>query len=328
MMGSKLANTYIRDFEGSMGPLMLGILPSILARTAYFARKKVSDALEPYYRAKHDQDPETSDFVRNRTKLIRQYGVPVDELSKNEVSIMLAATSNTIPTLFWYVANIWLRRDLVRDLRAEITSALNIHHPPTDGSASEITLRLARLESSCPLLASCFRESVRLTSQIITFRHAREDTTISDGEGHSYLLRAGTTVMMPAKVVHRHPLIWGHDAEVFNARRFMPSPGSTTSAADSGDKGKGADRLRKAAFVPFGGGRHLCPGRKFAFGENIAFVAALAMGFEIVGLREDRIRMVDSKMGEAAKPAAGFEGGPVVLSRRKGWENVTWKFAH
>lgn len=323
-----LANIHVRDFEGFMGPLILGILPSVVARTAYFARKKVSDALEPYYRANHDQDPETSEFVRNRGKLIRQYGVPVDELSKNEVSIMLAATSNTIPTLFWYVANIWLCRDLVRDLRAEITSALQMHHPPTDGSASEITLQFTRLESCCPLLASCYRESVRLTSQIITFRHAREDTIISDGDGRSYLLRAGTTIMMPAKVVHRHPLIWGDDAEVFNARRFMPPPGSTTSVADSGDEGKGADRLRKAAFVPFGGGRHLCPGRKFAFAENLAFVAALVMGFEIVGLREDRIRMVDSKMGEAAKPAAGFEGGPVVLSRRKGWENVTWKFAY
>lgn len=302
-----------------MGPLVLGFLPSIIARTAYLAREKVFAALGPYYRETRDQDPGTSDFVRNRGKLFRQYDIPVEEISKNEVSIMLAATSNTIPTLFWYVANIWLRQDLVRDLRDEITKALDLHAPPEDGGASEIALQFTVLESNCPLLASCYRESVRLTSQIITFRHAREDTTISDGAGRSYLLRAGTTVMMPAKVVHRNPSVWGDDADSFNARRFVTS-------ADSGDEDKDVERLRKAAFVPFGGGRHLCPGRKFAFSENLAFVAALVMGFEIEGLREDRIKMVNSKMGEAAKPASGFEGGPVVLSRRKGWENVTWKF--
>lgn len=303
-----------------MAPLVLGILPSIVARTACLARKKVSAALEPYYRANHDLDSGTSEFVRTRSKLLRKYGIPNDELSKNEVSIMLAATANTIPTLFWFVAYIWLRPDLVRDLRAEITQALDIHLPPADGSAAEITLRFPRLEPGCPLLASCYRESVRLTSHIITFRLAREDTTISDGDGHSYLLRAGTTAMLPAKVVHRQRPIWGDDAEAFNPRRFVPSCSQSSTDRES-------ERLRKAAFVPFGGGKHLCPGRKFAFAENLAFAAAMVLGFELVGLREDRLRMVNSKMGEAGKPAAGFEGGPVVLTRRKGWENVTWKFS-
>lgn len=300
---------------------MLGILPSIVARTAHLARTKVSNALEPYYRQHHDQNSQTSAFVRTRTNLIRQYDIPVDEISKNEVSVMLAATSNTIPILFWYISNIFLRPDLIRDLRSELTEALDLQRP--SGTETITTIKFSQLETKCPLLTSCYRESVRLASQIITFRHAREDTVVTDGGsgGRSYLLRAGSTVMMPARAVHRHRPIWGADADEFDARRFV------VAGDGDGEDAEGRRRLRKAAWVPFGGGRHLCPGRRFALAENLGFAAVLVLGFEVVGLRAERIRMVESRMGEAAKPAGGWEGGPVVVGRREGWEGITWKFA-
>ena len=300
-----------------MGPLVLGILPSVIARTADQARKRVQAALRPYYSAELDQrDPSASEFVRSRTKLLRRYDLPADELSKNEVSIMLAATTNTIPTLFWYVAHVWVRPDLVSDLRAEIAPVLDAQGPAAAGSGRRtIVVDTKKLEALCPLLSGCYREAVRLASQIITFRRVLKDTLISDGRGASYLLKEGCDVMMPAKVVHRHPPTWGEDAELFDPRRF---------AADAGSPE--VERLRKASFVPFGGGKHLCPGRHFAFAENLAVMAVLVSGFEIEGLRADRLRMRDSKMGEAAKPVEGFEGGPVVLRRRKGWEDVQWRF--
>jgi cytochrome P450 len=300
-----------------MGPLVLGVLPSILARTAYQARKKVQAALLPYYAAELDQrDPLASEFVRARSRLFRTYDLPTDELARNEVSIMLAATTNTVPTLFWFVANVWLRPDVVADLRAEVAPALSMATTPA-GAPHTATVHAARLETACPLLASCYRESVRLASQIITFRRVLADTRITDGAGGSYLLKAGNDVMMPAKVVHRHRPTWGADADAFDPRRFVPPAEATNDTAQ---------RQRKAAFVPFGGGKHLCPGRHFAFAENLAIMAALLSGFEIRGLRAERLRMRDSKMGEAAKPAAGFEGGPVVMARRAGWEEVVWKF--
>ena len=299
-----------------MGPLVLGILPSVIARTADQARKRVQTALRAYYSAELDQrDPAASEFVRSRTKLLRHYDLPAEELSKNEVSIMLAATTNTIPTLFWYVAHVWMRPDLVSDLRAEVAPVLDDHGPAAGSGQRTVVVDTKKLETLCPLLSGCYREAVRLASQIITFRRVLRDTLISDGRGASYLLKAGCDVMMPAKVVHRHPETWGHDAELFDPRRFAAGAGPET------------ERLRRASFVPFGGGKHLCPGRHFAFAENLAIMAVLVSGFEIRGLRADRLRMRDSKMGEAAKPVEGFEGGPVVLKRRKGWEDVRWTFA-
>ena len=318
-----------------MAPLALGILPSVIARRAYQARQTVWAALEPYYLAKHDQDDGVSDFIRSRTSLWRRNDIPAQEIARNEISVMLAAGSNTVPTLFWCIANIWLRPDLLRDLREEVSAALDVpldrtvrhgggkeeNNAVEEEAEEEISVDFTRLESRCPLLVGCYREALRLASQIITFRQVYEDTTVSDGaEGASYLLRAGSTVMMPAKIVHRDRTTWGEDPEQFDPYRFV----SGSAAAG----GKEEEKLRKAAFVPFGGGRHLCPGRHFAAAEILGFVAVLLLGFDVKGLRGDKLKMKEALMVEAAKPAPGFEGGPVAISSRKyGWEGVRWRFS-
>lgn len=307
-----------REFELGLGPLVFGFLPSVIARSAYLARARVQNALRPYYEAGHDQEQGVSDLVKGRGKLFRKWDTPLDQLSKNEISVMLAATTNTIPTMFWYMAHVWTRPELVEQLRAEVAEAdscLRGRIIPPDGT-KEMTIRFNELDAKCPLLGSCYREAIRLSSQILTLRRVATDTVITDGDGCSYLLKAGNDVMIPAKVVHRNTATWGEDVDEFNPTRFLPDP--------DGDKER--DKLKKISFVPFGGGKHYCPGRNFAFAENLAVMAALLMGFEVDGLDKDNLLMEDSKMGQAAKPVPGFEGGPAVIRRRKGWEHFEWKF--
>jgi cytochrome P450 len=300
----------------------MGFLPSIVARSAYLARKKVHQVLRPYYEHKHDQGPDVSDLVKQRGALFRQWDTNVDQLSKNEISVMLAATTNTIPTMFWYFAHVWTRPGLVAELRAEVSQYLGL---PSSSSTkpplgtSSMTIPFSKLDASCPLLGSCYREAVRLSSQILTLRKVASDITITspDEGGRTYLLKAGNDVMIPAKVVHRKASTWGEDVEGFNPYRFLPDPTGN----------KEVDRLRKISFVPFGGGKHYCPGRHFAFAENMAVMTALLLGFELEGLDGDRLKMENSKMGQAAKPLPGWHGGPCVIRRREGWEHVEWRFA-
>lgn len=305
-----------------MGPLVLGFLPSIIARRAYLARNKVQSALQPYFSARHyETDPSTSYFIRARTRLLKKYDLPDDELAKNEVAITLVATTNVLSTLFWCIAEIWTRPDLLQQIRAEALLAVFGDSQKAlaeeDMGTRTITVPAAGLDAKCPLLASCFRESIRLASQIVTARRVLKDTMLTDPvSGKSYLLKADTNVMMPAKVVHRNTTVWGADAEDFNPRRFMWE-----------ELGPKVERQRKAAFVPFGGGKHMCPGRHFAFTENLALMAALAIGFEIEGLDKSKLKMGDSKRGETAKPLPGLEGGQVVLKKKQGWEGVNWEFS-
>lgn len=65
-------------------------------------------------------------------------------------------------------------------------------------------------------------------------------------------------------------------------------------------------RKRKQAFIPFGGGKHLCPGQHFAFAENLGFLAAVVLGFRLEGLKGENVRVGSGKVNNAlSRPEPG-----------------------
>jgi cytochrome P450 len=128
---------------------------------------------------------------------------------------------------------------------------------------------------------------------------------------------------MPAEITHLSPNTWVPTANIFDAGRFL-KPGSKC------EKENQILKDQKKAFHPFGGGKHLCPGRNIAFAPSVGIVAVLLLAFDVQGtsnelLKVSEIRSV--KFGEAvAKPFGdGLKMG-AVLSRRAGWEDVVWRF--
>jgi cytochrome P450 len=131
------------------------------------------------------------------------------------------------------------------------------------------------------------------------------------------LLKEGVNVMWSAKLMHRGADAWGDCPDSFVADRFL-----TGEARDID-----IERKRRASYVPFGGGKHLCPGRNFAFAEILGFMGSLVVGFEVVGLKSSNVQMHTGAIGEAVvKPPADGQGGPVTIRRRKGWEDINWHF--
>jgi len=129
---------------------------------------------------------------------------------------------------------------------------------------------------------------------------------------------------MPAGVSHASTAIWGADAHAFDARRFL----STTR--DSLDKE--SKKLQIQGLFPFGGGKHLCPGRYFALVEILGMVSVLMAGFELVkdvpGEGDDvRISVPEAGMqrfGEGVrKPKHDIR---VKVRRRGDLEDVRWGF--
>jgi cytochrome P450 len=198
---------------------------------------------------------------------------------------------------------------LVERLRQEVLPLVRVEG---EGEGKTATLDISKLEEKCPLMVSCYKESIRLGNQGVGTRRVMHDTVLTDSKGQDHLLKAGVDVMWSAKRMHRMEEIWGDDAMEFNPERFREDR---------------LGRAQKQAYIPFGGGKHLCPGRNFAFAENLGFMAALLVGFEVQGLEERNYKLGDSRMGEAvAKPPADAQGGEVVIKRREGWEEVEWMF--
>ncbi|KAH6856479.1 cytochrome P450 [Chaetomium sp. MPI-CAGE-AT-0009] len=300
------------EFEGNIQPLFLGILPKLIARKAYVNREKVMSALVPWYMSRKDEAPDVAEVLKVRCNTVREFGFPDEEVGRLEMALLFVATTNTIPTLYWFVTNVWLRPDLVEEIRRETLPLVKLSS--REGEQRRLaTLDISQLEGRAPLLVSCYRESIRLGNQSIGTRRVVHDTLLTDSAGNQHLFKAGVDVMWSVKAMHHSEDAWGQDPLEFDARRFT-------------DQDK-FDRLKKQSYVPFGGGKHLCPGRNFAFAENLGFVAALVVGFELQGLDEANVRLGASTIGEAvAKPPVDARGGAVVIKRRQGWEDVDWKF--
>lgn len=123
------------------------------------------------------------------------------------------------------------------------------------------------------------------------------------------------------------PRTWGPDAAVFKARRFLAT---SEERAKWGKEEKEREWEQKRALLPFGGGKHLCPGRNFAFAEILGTVSVLVLGFEVRGKAGEVIEVPEvprTRLGEGVgKPSEGQLGMGARLTRREGWQDIVWRF--
>jgi cytochrome P450 len=307
-----------RDFEADFPKLVFNVMPSVIAPTGHRSRAQFQEALKKYYSAHHDLDPSVSQFVQTRSKFIRDAGIPDDEVARLEIMLPFAAIVNTVPSMFWLICFILPKPDLVARLRPEVENLIK-----RDGN--EVTINTGAVEEQCPLLMSCYRETLRVTNHQVSTRTVLEDTVISDGNGNSYLLKKDVVVQMSIGTSHAIEEYWGPDVSDFNPDRFLQF--SNRKTGDS--SGPGSPKAIRAAFQPFGGGHHLCPGRNFAFAEMIALITTILLGYEMDPLDGDWVlpdTATWSLVDAITKPVATSKGIKLHLYRREGWEHVTWKY--
>lgn len=303
---------------------MLIPFASTLASKPYNGRAAIQSALVKYYSAKHDLEPDVARLTKVRAEVCRDYGFTDQEIGHLELALMQVATTNAIPTAFWTLISILSSATLTADIRKELMSAVKISSSTTSGK-KEISINISQFTTLCPLLVSTYQETTRLANSQVVTRRVMADTTISDGKSN-YLLKKGADVQMPAGVTHMSAANWGTNSTDFDARRFLqPEKKGLMS-----EQAKEEFKMQKRAYFPFGGGKHLCPGRNFAFAEILGTIAILVLGFDVSGSDGELLKV--PKMGRASlteavtKPDAdGLKTG-AKLTRRKGWEEVVWKF--
>ena len=313
-----------RDFDQGLVLLLLNVFPSITAPTAYRGRANIQKALSNYYGEEHDLEPDVSQMVKRRAATLRKYGIASRQIGMFEIGLLNVSTANAIPTLFWLLCHICADASLEQSIRDEVSVLVTQDTQERSDGKRELSFDITKFESDCPLLVSCYREVIRLTNAHLGTRRVMKDTTISDGK-NTYLLKEGCDVQIPFGITHLSTGPWGADSSTFSARRFLKPDPSTQS-----EKEKLDDKVQKRSYFPFGGGKHLCPGRNFAFAEILGTVAVLVLGFEVKSPSGGLITVPDigrAQIGEAiAKPRGQGAQMGVKITRRKGWEDVTWKF--
>ncbi|KAK0945082.1 hypothetical protein LTR29_003429 [Friedmanniomyces endolithicus] len=321
-------------FENSIGPLFSIPYPSIFLRKAYQARQRLFDAFTEYTELDRYKLPGTSRLIQTRAEMtVRQFGLTKRMFAQGELSMMFAAVVNTVPVTFWLLSYILADRELHAEVRAEIDRCVDIASGESGGSRRRCVLNVTKLKSQCPLFNSALRETLRITATMNINRLVQDDTLLANhSTGEEFLVKKGSGLAIAANVMHFQQDIWGDDADVFNARRFLPT---TEKSKSEGEGSKTADiaatfrdakgKLHSGAFRSFGGGNNVCPGRQFAQTEIQSVVALFIAGFEIDmpdGAPYKPPPSEGSKMiAGVSKPGMDVE---VQVRRRAGYEDVEW----
>jgi hypothetical protein len=259
-------------FEDGMLGLVIDVMPQITARKAFYARKRVLEGLVEYVQT--ERYKKASPLIQERVQTNLTFGLGEQMAGHAELILIFGILGNAVPSNFWLVANIFSRPKLLQRIREEVESAITVHDD-ADTRRRKGFISSKRIGKACPLLYSCYRETLRDNSLLTSARLVMEDTILAE----KYLLRKGSVVQIAGGVIHHSSRIWGHGAEGFNPDRFL------SVADEDGGNNVQASPLPKgvpsAAFRAFGGGTVICPGRHFAQSELMTLAAVLAIGFEI-----------------------------------------------
>ncbi|KAI9743789.1 MAG: hypothetical protein M1818_002523 [Claussenomyces sp. TS43310] len=299
---------HLWNFDADQLWLLAGRFPSVFAPKACKARDALQLAFQEYYTAGHDRDAST--LVRGRNAMARKWNISIFDIAQFEVTILFVATTNAIPSVFWLLVYILSDPQLVQEVRNEVLAI-------TTFLGREATVDIARFNTHCPVLSSAYNESLRLTNAQVSARCVAADTVLSDSvTGDTFLLKKGNVVQMPSGLQHTSTHVWGANAGSFDAYRFMRREGAM----------KEERKAQTQGFFPFGGAKHLCPGRSFALAEILGMVSVLVLGFDFRS-ENGKVHVPPGKphaFGEAVqKPMYDI---PVQVRRRKEFEDIQWKF--
>ncbi|KAK6582513.1 hypothetical protein PZA11_004921 [Diplocarpon coronariae] len=248
-------------------------------------------------------------FIKGRERCARKWGMTTTEIAKADISILFAAVTNTVPNVYFMICYLFSDVHLLAALRSEVEGIVR-------REGEKVVLSIGAVRERCPLLTGCFQETLRLVKTGASVRVVLEDTMLAE----QYLLKKGGVVEIPTGLLQSDSTTWGPDAKEFDPYRWIEA-----KSMHREDREK--RKVQSQAFVPFGGGKNLCPGRHLAFNEITAFVAMVVWGFEIRG---GDGRTLEAQRGGVCNLGDGSTSPKgdldVSIRRREGFEGVVFEF--
>ena len=242
-------------------PFLFAGAPSFVTRKSRAARVRLLDTLENILVNFKDSQ---SDFMKARHKLFQ--GVFDTRLmAKGNLGMLLASIANSIPAVFWTMCNILENEECYRACREAVIKVAALREPGRNW------FTLKELDD-LPILKSAFMETLRLYQIFFIVREVEDDFIVNSKGSVSepkFMLTKGTTIMALPNLVHMDPDIFEEPTK-FQYDRFV-DPNARSK--------KGT--LLTSHWKPFGGGAHLCPGRKFITYEFQALLAMILLKIDM-----------------------------------------------
>lgn len=236
--------------------LLFSDAPSFLTKENVAARERLIEILKT-----SEVDEGFSEFMKERKAMI---GHDPEVFARMNIGMFIATVSNSIPSVFWILCH------LLHTPKAFEACVEEVKYVASKKTNKGDYFALEELDEM-KLLESCFKEALRVYQSFFATRNVTGDFILNPKEkdGPKYLIEKGTRIMAYPQTVHMDPTIF-EDPCTFQYDRFL-------------DPNKKAlnGKLLSTYLRPFGGGAHLCPGRRFISYEARAFLAMLLLKLDM-----------------------------------------------
>ncbi|KAI5258665.1 cytochrome P450 [Aureobasidium subglaciale] len=287
------------DFDSHLRLLLFNVFPTIIARKAYRGREKVAAAFVRYYN--EGGQHVASELAQARWKVQHESGATTEDIARLETATVLGVVSNTTPSSFWMLFDIYSRPALLTQLRDEVRE-----HALKKNENGEMIIDLAAMRDDCRNLLATFQEVLRTHSNGAPTRFVTEDIVLGD----KHLLKKGRILMMPGMNMNYEPSIWGDDSQDFDPTRFK----------------KETLKQRPTSFMSFGASPNLCPGRHFASGEILGLAAMMILRYDITPVGGKWYLPKFWQGAIAASMPFPAEAYNVTVTPREEFANTTWAY--
>ncbi|KAH7320698.1 cytochrome P450 [Stachybotrys elegans] len=244
---------------------------------------------EPYYGCRH---------VRERQALLTQRGI-LDETARaaENFAFMWATNSNSGPAASWFLLEVLQDHQLKEEIEGQL---LQGHFASVESSSLTdqeiVCIDPAKLMAD-PLLQSVYAETLRLRVAVLVVREAvRGDFSFC-----GWQIKKNEVLTISSRTEAMDQTTWGtggpdepYPLHKFWPRRFLVDPADSNSgplniqkrakksSAAEGSSGPyfSMDGLA-GSWIPYGGGRSLCPGRHFAKRKMIITTAVVLSLYDV-----------------------------------------------
>ncbi|KAI1355907.1 Pfs, NACHT and ankyrin domain protein [Xylaria sp. FL0043] len=305
----RLNPTFLEDifeYDKALPYYTLG-LPRFLMRIvmpkAYHVRKNLAEQFKKWYKyAREHADPSLvdpdgdgdpiwgSEMMRNRQALLNADGHDEDTLAHLDTGLAWASIGNVVLVTMLSVYHIFHDEQLLRRVRHDLKEYLcnqgqTIHNVSPQQLAKEV-----------PLLSSIYAETMRLYIRIYSmYGSPYEDVNLG-----KWTLPQGEMALVMSYPNHMDASFWNtrngeHPVQTFWADRFMVDPSDLSSGPvnhecrtawheqPSSEQKKPYFSMEgcQGAWLPYGGGHSMCPGRFFAKSIIVFTSALIVLGYDM-----------------------------------------------
>ena len=193
--------------------------------------------------------------------------IDLNDVGAMQNAMLWASTANTLPAAFWTMAYLLHDSAALQAVQAEIDNVLPRRSlDAEDDDDAELWTR-----DQCGqlhVLESAISEALRLSTGSMVMRQATEPTTLTLASGQTVSIRKGDGVSCYPALTHLDSRVFPLP-ERYQYDRFLNSPVPTLDGMKV-----------TSAFMPFGAGISMCPGRHWAMNEIKLLVALLLQNCE------------------------------------------------